>query len=58
MTNYASQYNFMDLLRDNGVKKLAHLRSAPPTTIYEGLVDQLSSRIELLHKPHDVKARR
>jgi hypothetical protein len=57
MTNYVSQYNFMDLLKDNGVVPHIGPQLKEDTislvALFTGLVEQFTSKIELTHEAHD-----
>lgn len=56
MTNYVSQYNFMDLLKDSGVvpnfgPQLKE-QATPIADIFMGLIEQFTSQIELTHESY------
>ncbi len=46
MTNFVTTYNFMDLLKDNGVVPQTDVNSYNMKAIFNGLVGRLSSKIE------------
>lgn len=53
MTNYVSQYNFMDLLKENGAVPHVEENSISLIDVFRGLVGQLSTNIEQTHASYD-----
>ncbi len=53
MTNYVSQYNFMDLLKDNSSLPQPEVETISYVAILRGLVEQFSLTIEQSYESHN-----
>ncbi len=53
MTNYISQYNFMDLLKDHNAVPHVEENLISLGTIFIGLAEKFTSNIELTHDSYD-----
>lgn len=53
MTNYLSQYNFMDLLKDNGAVPDTEEKTISLIAHIEGFIEQFSAGAEQAHASYD-----
>lgn len=53
MTNYVSQYNFMDLLKENGAVPHVAENSISLITLFKEFADQFSVKVEQSHASYD-----